>query len=453
MSYIIQKTDGTTLGTILDGTVDTAATSLTLVGRNYANYGQIMTDNLVALLENFAYSSSPSNPLAGQIWWDTSTTRLKVYTGTLWKNISSATAAPSAPSGAISGDLWWDTINEQLYGYNGTAWILIGPAYSKLNGKSGAIWEQIIDTNTVSHNVLSIYLDGARTSIVSRDTDFTPQTAITGFASVRQGLTANTSINSGTFYVTANNASNLGGVAAANYLRKDINNIATGSLTLNNDDGLTIGVGNDLAIEINGIDASIANQSEDGDISFYANVGGNSTRVLYVNGLSGLVEVADDPLTVTGIATKRYVDDSFNDSVLTGVPTAPTAAQGTNTTQIATTAFVQQAFDQGKIFGNDSFIEVSDTGAGPGSVNVVVDGTQIMVGSQEGIALRNGATAVTQTQTYNDAGNARIATTSYVKTAAQWWGGSAKFISDSPPQAGVNDLGSNDGDFWFQYTS
>ena len=82
MSYIIRKTNGTTLGTILDGTLDTAATSLSLVGRNYSNYGQVMTDNLVSMVENFAYNISPSNPLAGQLWYDTGTSRLKVYTGT-----------------------------------------------------------------------------------------------------------------------------------------------------------------------------------------------------------------------------------------------------------------------------------------------------------------------------------------------------------------------------------
>ena len=95
MSYIIRKTNGTTLGTILDGTVDTSHTSLTLVGRNYSNYGQIMTDNLVKLTENFAYDISPSNPLSGQLWWDTADSLLKVYTGSYFKIISSATAQNS----------------------------------------------------------------------------------------------------------------------------------------------------------------------------------------------------------------------------------------------------------------------------------------------------------------------------------------------------------------------
>ena len=71
MSYIINLPNGQTLGTVLDGTINNTATSLTLVGRNYSGYGQIIQNDLVALLVNFAYSVSPSNPNTGQIWYDT----------------------------------------------------------------------------------------------------------------------------------------------------------------------------------------------------------------------------------------------------------------------------------------------------------------------------------------------------------------------------------------------
>lgn len=45
-----------------------------------------------------------------------------------------------------------------------------------------------------------------------------------------------------------------------------------------------------------------------------------------------------------------YIDGStvyaeLNSPAFTGIPTAPTAAEGTNTTQIATTAFVKTAID------------------------------------------------------------------------------------------------------------
>lgn len=452
MSYSIQKTDGSSLGTILDGTYNDTATSLTLVGRNYANYGQFMTNNLVALLENFAFSSSPNNPLAGQLWWDTSTVRLKVYTGAIWKNISSATASSSAPAGAITGDLWWDTINEQLSGYNGAEWILIGPAYSKLNGKSGAIWELISD-GVNNHPVLSLYLNGARTSIISRDAPFVPAPSITGYTIINTGLTANTSVNSGRYYVTSNNSMYLDGISSSGYLQVDANNTTTGTLSINNDTGLFVGSSDNFAISVSGNDVSLKGQNSGGDISLYANVGGLDRRMLHIDGLLGTIEVVDDPTTALGIATKQYVDDSFVNANLTGIPTAPTAAPGTNTTQVATTEFVQNSYDQSKIFANNSVVEIIDTGTSPGYVNVAVDGTQILVGTSSGVALRDGATAVTPAQAYDDAGDNKVATTEYVKTATQWWDGSAKFVSAAAPIAGVNDIGSNNGDFWFQYVS
>lgn len=94
---------------------------------------------------------------------------------------------------------------------------------------------------------------------------------------------------------------------------------------------------------------------------------------------------------------------------------------------------------------------VNDTGVG--SANIVVDGTTVLSATASGVVLNNGATASTQGQTYNTAGNTLIATTQFVKTATTWWGGSAKFVSNAAPVAGVNDIGSNDGDFWFQYAN
>jgi hypothetical protein len=83
-----------------------------------------------------------------------------------------------------------------------------------------------------------------------------------------------------------------------------------------------------------------------------------------------------------------------------------------------------------------------------------MDGVTVATASSSGFNLQNGATAVTQTDTYNGAGNARVATTQFVKTASTWWGNashrSAKWVSTDEPDPGVNDVGSNNGDFWFQ---
>ena len=119
MSYTINLTNGSTLvpGGLSDGTVDTTHTSLTLIGKDYAGYGQFLNENFVYLLENFASTTSPANPLKGQLWWDTTNNILKVYSGASWKISTGATSAPyAAPPGdlsALGGDLWWDTTNAQ----------------------------------------------------------------------------------------------------------------------------------------------------------------------------------------------------------------------------------------------------------------------------------------------------------------------------------------------------
>ena len=133
--------------------------------------------------------------------------------------------------------------------------------------------------------------------------------------------------------------------------------------------------------------------------------------------------------------------------------TAITAPLGTANTMIATTEFVvnNSGFYKYKIFQGDSHMWFSDSGVG--SANLVIDSTTVLTATSSGVVLNNGATASTQGQTYNTTGNSLIATTQFAKTATTWWGGSAKFVSNAAPAAGVNDIGSNDGDFWFQYST
>jgi hypothetical protein len=101
MAYTIKKSDNTSF-TITNGSADTTHTSLVLVGKNYAGYGEFLNTNLVKLLENFAFTDSPLNPIRGQLWWDTSKSLLKVYSGSQFKTISGATASASAPTSPVS---------------------------------------------------------------------------------------------------------------------------------------------------------------------------------------------------------------------------------------------------------------------------------------------------------------------------------------------------------------
>ena len=467
MSYIIRKTNGTTLGTILDGTIDDRSkTSLRLVGRNYSNYGQIIADDLVSLLENFAYGIAPPNPLAGQLWWNTDDQRLRVYNGSAFKIVSSCTAQDTGPVTTTAGDLWWDSVNKQLYVYDGTTpynlsgWRLIGP---QRNG-SGAVWEQIADTTQTVHDVVSIYLNRVRVGIICLDAEFTPATPIAGFSTIKPGHNLN---SSGIFNGTAVDSQKLDGVAAENYLRSDVDGTTTGSLTISNNLGLTIGKSANLQITTSSLgDISIKNTRLNGRISLYSNTQGSNTESFYIDGGTGKTvmnsaavgDITTSTSTTTGalvVAGGVGVSGSLNvggTANFLGSATAVTMPTGTANTSVATTEFVisSSGFLKNKIYvGSETYVAVEDFGVG--NMSVVIDGVTVVTASQDGLNLTSGATAVTQPDAHNSAGNARVATTQFVKTATQWWGGSAKFVSPQSPNPGVNDTGSRDGDFWFQY--
>jgi hypothetical protein len=82
MSYIINNSRGQVIAVVADGTVNTTATDLTLVGRGLTDYGTYENENYIYLLENFANSSAPLQPVLGQLWYDSANDVLSVYDGT-----------------------------------------------------------------------------------------------------------------------------------------------------------------------------------------------------------------------------------------------------------------------------------------------------------------------------------------------------------------------------------
>jgi hypothetical protein len=83
MAYDVNLSDGSRLTLIADRTLDTSS-SIKLLGRNYPGYGEIMAENMVQMLEHFAKSEEPSNPIRGQVWYNTNTDTLFVYDGENW---------------------------------------------------------------------------------------------------------------------------------------------------------------------------------------------------------------------------------------------------------------------------------------------------------------------------------------------------------------------------------
>jgi hypothetical protein len=302
MAYTINLTNGSIFATVADGTINTAS-SMTLVGKNYAGYGEFLDENFIHLLESGANTVPPTAPLTGQLWYDTSASLLKVYNGSAFKVLSAATAQASAPTGSVTGDLWFDTVNAQLKIYNGTGYILVGPSYTSGTGTSGAIVDTVTDTSPgVDHIIVKMYVNNTVVSIFSKDATFTPAVAISGFATINPGLNMSTTVANAKFVGTASSADTFGGYTAGQFMRSDTNTSTTGTLSVINDTGLYVGGNQDINVYINGNDGYIYNQTENGNIYLRVNDGGIATNAVTVIGATGNV-VVNSNLTVSGTFT------------------------------------------------------------------------------------------------------------------------------------------------------
>ena len=189
MAYTINLTDGAVFATVNDGTVNTSS-SVTLVGKNYAGYGEFLDENFIQMLENFAKTTAPAAPLTGQLWFNKTNNLLNVYNGTAFKTLSITTASASAPSSNVQGDLWYDTTNQQLNVYTGAAFLVVGPAYTSASGTAGAIPETVNDSGATPHFVTSIYVNNTRVAIYNDGATFTAAApTATLFPTVYKGVT------------------------------------------------------------------------------------------------------------------------------------------------------------------------------------------------------------------------------------------------------------------------
>jgi hypothetical protein len=194
-------------GGLTDGTIDQTYTDLTLVGKNSSNYGLYFNDNFVHLLENFANTSQPNHPLAGQLWFDTNANRLMVYDGTAFKVSGGTLVSGTAPSSLTTGDIWINSTKGQLFFNDGTANILAGPIYSKVDGPSGFVVENILDVTGQSHTIVKFLIANNLIGIFAKES-FVPESSISGYTSTCV-FTAN---QSGTSLIITNITSGIVGI-------------------------------------------------------------------------------------------------------------------------------------------------------------------------------------------------------------------------------------------------
>ena len=313
MAYIVSKSDGTAI-TILDGTKDTTSTSLTLFGRLAQNYGDQTNENFLHLLENFALTTSPANPIAGQLWYDTGLDNIKAYTGSAWVTVGSNIQGNVALTGNLFvgpnsfqiQDLGNVTITNRTNNGDISFYANVGGTSTRtlyINGSTGLLE---IASNAVTDFGIptKVYVD----SQLGQITDYLDQTYLANIAAINANLAVRTT--------TDNELSNrITGANAEIALRDTITRVNSVNSSLSS------AITSNLTVALNTITAANASM-----------VSANLDMKNYVDAITSANNISQQ--------NQLNAKAPISSPVFTGTPTAPTPTVSDNSTRIATTAFV-----------------------------------------------------------------------------------------------------------------
>ena len=302
MTYIINKTNGTEIVSLNDGEIDTTSTDITLIGRNYKGFGESINENFVKLLENFASPSAPGSPITGQLWYDTSESRLKVFdeVNNVWRTGGGPIISAQQPL-LVAGDIWFNNQTNQMYFFDGTDLVLIGPEYSAVQGQSGLKTETVLDTAGRTKTISLMYVANELIGIYSKEY-FKLKNPIAGFSGNEIKIGFNSSnISNLKWHGTAVNADSLNNVSAESYLRSDQNDTMTGNLRIQNNTGLTVGTLDNFSIGINNTDNTIRLVSNlpNADLSIVTRTVNNSFEAIKIDTVNNRVGIFKGTPTAT----------------------------------------------------------------------------------------------------------------------------------------------------------
>lgn len=311
MSYRLNKTNGDLILELADGQIDNTSTDITLVGRNYKGFGEFINENFIRLIENFSNVNAPDAPLEGQLWYDTSQEKIKVYNGTEFRPAGAPLLSPSRPA-MVPGDLWIDNRNRKLYFYDGNVdneLTLVGPIYNNDQGITGLEAESVVDIQERERIVLKMFLGGELAAVIT-DADFRlagtqkiqgyPDDPLDSRIPPTQAYEHGINVVESNFRFrgTANASRALVDAegnerTTANFLPADENGETFGSLFVKNANGVSIGV-NDInyaSFKLIGTTATIETQQSDTDLVFRTRIGNQYLNALYLDADTGRVGV------------------------------------------------------------------------------------------------------------------------------------------------------------------
>ena len=172
-NYEIVLSDGSRTINIPENVIDKEQLSVALIGHGQPNYGESQNENFIHMLENFSSDVEPNMAIEGQLWckknMDDNTYELRICSKSAttmeiddghgglksdaeWDKILVTSPGGGQPTNPSDGDIWYDVSDHKLKIYDSS---LIDPNISTSTG-----WN-VIGPHDVIHNTNEYHPEGA----------------------------------------------------------------------------------------------------------------------------------------------------------------------------------------------------------------------------------------------------------------------------------------------------